>query len=339
MDGKDHNKYLWVNAAYAFGDRLTEAFALYGWFAAIRGVEGGGLVEGLPTHTFKTDDGDIALKCPTEIAITDRREKEFADLGFISLVHCKNTDYAAFFGGQSAQKAKKYDTDVANANARLSTQLPYIFAVSRFAHYLKAIMRDKIGSFASRARRRDLPQHLDLELRHARRLGLPGGQGAVPAARGAHRSGRGAGQARRLQGDRLPAAALPARRTDRLPAAGGGAAAFDEEVRDGNAADPGRSLARATPPRVGRPPRRRTMARIDEEIRINLSVLDRLVDFEPDVKTEPPASRSKALRQLKQALKRDLEWLLNTRRRSRCPRSCRSGRLPPRVRPSRTSRP
>ena len=108
------------------------------------------MVQGLPTHTFKTDEGDVALKCPTEIAITDRREKEFSDLGFLSLVHCKNTDYAAFFGGQSAQKAKKYDQDSANANARLSTQLPYIFSVSRFAHYLKAMMRDKIGSFMSR---------------------------------------------------------------------------------------------------------------------------------------------------------------------------------------------
>jgi type VI secretion system protein ImpC len=108
-------------------------------------------VEGLPTHTFKTDDGDIALKCPTEIAITDRREKELSDLGFIPLVHCKGTDYAAFFGAQSAQKAKKYDKDAANANARLATQLQYIMAVSRFAHYLKSMMRDKIGSFMSRS--------------------------------------------------------------------------------------------------------------------------------------------------------------------------------------------
>jgi len=149
-DGKDHKKYLWGNAAYSFGTRLTEAFAMYQWTVAIRGVEGGGLVQGLPTHTFKTDEGDVALKCPTEIAITDRREKEFSDLGFIPLVHCKGTDYAAFFAAQSAQKAKKYDQDFANANARLSTQLPYIFAVSRFAHYLKAMMRDKIGSFMSR---------------------------------------------------------------------------------------------------------------------------------------------------------------------------------------------
>jgi type VI secretion system protein ImpC len=150
VDGTDHKKYLWSNAAYALGTRLTEAFSMHGWCVAIRGVEGGGLVQGLPTHTFATDEGEVAMKCPTEVAITDRREKEFADNGFIPLVHCKNTDYAAFFATQSANKAKKYDTDSANANARLSTQLQYIFAVSRFAHYLKSMMRDKIGSFMSR---------------------------------------------------------------------------------------------------------------------------------------------------------------------------------------------
>lgn len=151
VDGTDHSKYLWGNAAYALGARLTNAFALYGWCAAIRGVEGGGLVEGLPAHTFRTDEGDVALKCPTEVAITDRREKELADNGFIPLVHCKGTDYAAFFSVQSAQKPKLYNKDAANANARLSTQLPYILAVSRFAHYLKAMMRDKVGSFMSRS--------------------------------------------------------------------------------------------------------------------------------------------------------------------------------------------
>ena len=150
VDGTDHSKYLWSNAAYAMATRLTESFAKYGWCATIRGVEGGGKVEGLPTHTFKTDEGEIAMKCPTEIAITDRREKELSDLGFMPLVHCKGTDYAAFFGAQSCQKSKKYDTDAANANARLSTQLQYMFAMSRFAHYLKAIMRDKIGSFMTR---------------------------------------------------------------------------------------------------------------------------------------------------------------------------------------------
>jgi type VI secretion system protein ImpC len=150
VDGTDHSKYLWANAAYGFGARLTDAFAKYGWCAAIRGVEGGGRVDGLPTHTFRTDDGEIALKCPTEIAITDRREKELSDLGLIPLVHCKGTDFAAFFAAQSCQKAKKYDTDAANANARLSTQLQYMMAMSRFAHYLKSIMRDKIGSFMTR---------------------------------------------------------------------------------------------------------------------------------------------------------------------------------------------
>lgn len=151
VDGSDHSKYLWGNAAYALGARLTEAFATYGWCAAIRGVEGGGLVEGLPVHTFRTDEGDVAVKCPTEIAISDRREKELADLGFVPLVHCKGTDYAAFFSVQSCNKPKVYDKEAATANARLSAQLPYILAVSRFAHYLKAIMRDKIGSFMSRA--------------------------------------------------------------------------------------------------------------------------------------------------------------------------------------------
>ncbi|HEY5061621.1 MAG TPA: type VI secretion system contractile sheath large subunit [Gemmatimonadaceae bacterium] len=150
VDGTDHSKYLWANAAWALGARITQAFASYAWCATIRGVESGGLVDGLPVHNFRTDGGDIAMKCPTETPISDRREKELADLGFVPLVHCKGTDKAAFFSVQSAQKPKLYDTDSATANARISAQLPYIFAVSRFAHYLKAIMRDKIGGFASR---------------------------------------------------------------------------------------------------------------------------------------------------------------------------------------------
>jgi type VI secretion system protein ImpC len=150
VDGTDHSKYLWGNAAYALGARVTNAFAVHGWCAAIRGVEGGGRVDGLPAHTFQTDEGDVALKCPTEIAITDRREKELADAGLIPLVHCKGTDYAAFFSEQSCQKPKIYDLESANANARLSAQLPYMFAVCRVAHYLKAMMREKIGSFMSR---------------------------------------------------------------------------------------------------------------------------------------------------------------------------------------------
>lgn len=162
VDGTDHSRYLWVNAAYAMAARLTAAFESYGWCAAIRGVEGGGLVEDLPTHTFKTDEGEVALKCPTEVAVTDRREKELSDLGFMPLVHCKNTDYAAFFGAQSTQKAKKYDTDAANANAVLSSQLQYMFSVCRIAHYLKALMRDKVGSFASA---QNVEEHLNRWIR------------------------------------------------------------------------------------------------------------------------------------------------------------------------------
>jgi len=150
VTGMDHSKYLWGNAAYAFGTRLTDAFSRYEWCAAIRGVEGGGLVEGLPAHTFVTEDGDIAMKCPTEIAITDRRENELAKLGFITLCHYKGTDNAAFLGAQSCQKPAEYYSPDATANARLSTQLQYIMAVSRFAHYIKVIMRDKVGSFMSR---------------------------------------------------------------------------------------------------------------------------------------------------------------------------------------------
>jgi type VI secretion system protein ImpC len=151
VDGRDHAKYLWSNAAWAMGARITDAFARYGWCASIRGVEGGGLVRDLPVHTFLTDDGEVAAKCPTEVLVTERREFELARLGFIGLTHCKHTDYAAFFSAQSCQKPLEYDQDAATANARLSAQLPYILMTSRFAHYLKAIARDKIGSFMSRS--------------------------------------------------------------------------------------------------------------------------------------------------------------------------------------------
>ncbi len=142
-----HDQYCWMNSSYVLGTKLTDAFAKYGWCTAIRGAEGGGKVEGLPAHIFKADDGDMDLKCPTEIAITDRREKEISDLGFLPLCHYKNTDYSVFFGGQTAQKPKKYDRPEATANAAISARLPYIMATSRFAHYLKVIARDKIGSF------------------------------------------------------------------------------------------------------------------------------------------------------------------------------------------------
>jgi type VI secretion system protein ImpC len=150
VDGTDHSQYLWGNAAYALAANVNKAFALYGGCASIRGVESGGLVEGLPVHNFRTDAGELVMKCPTEVQITDRREKELAELGFAPLVHQKGTPNAAFFSVQSAQKPKVYDKPNATASARLSAQLPYIFATSRFAHYLKVMMRDKIGGYTSR---------------------------------------------------------------------------------------------------------------------------------------------------------------------------------------------
>ena len=149
-DGADHRKYVWSNAAYAMAVNINRSFKQYGWCTLIRGVESGGVVENLPCHTFPTDDGGVDMKCPTEIAISDRREAELSKNGFISLVHRKNTDYAAFIGAQSLQKpAEYYDAD-ATANANLSARLPYLFACSRFAHYLKCIVRDKIGAFKER---------------------------------------------------------------------------------------------------------------------------------------------------------------------------------------------
>lgn len=143
----DHHSYCWMNAAYVMAQRMTDAFAQSGFCTAIRGKEGGGMVTNLPTHTFTSDDGDADAKCPTEIGITDRREAELSKLGFLPLCHYKNTDYAVFFGGQTTQKPKKYDRPEATANAAISARLPYIMATSRFAHYLKVMARDKIGSF------------------------------------------------------------------------------------------------------------------------------------------------------------------------------------------------
>src|ERR1700744_2262433 len=149
-NGSDHSSYGWANAAYAMGVNINRSFKLYGWCSLIRGVESGGTVEDLPCHTFPTDDGGVDMKCPTEIAISDRREAELAKNGFIPLIHRKNTDYAAFIGAQSLQRpAEDYDAD-ATANANRSARLPYLFACSRFAHYLKCIVRDKIGSFKER---------------------------------------------------------------------------------------------------------------------------------------------------------------------------------------------
>jgi type VI secretion system protein ImpC len=148
--GTDHSKYTWANAAYAMAVNINRSYKLYGWGTLIRGVESGGAVEGLPAHTFPTDDGGVDMKCPTEIAISDRREAELAKNGFMPLLHRKNSDMAAFIGAQSLQKPAEYDDPDATANANLSARLPYMFAVNRFAHYLKCIVRDKVGSFKER---------------------------------------------------------------------------------------------------------------------------------------------------------------------------------------------
>lgn len=157
VDGPNNAHFCWGNAAYALGVRIAHAFSLYGWTAAIRGMEGGGVVEDLPLYTFKTTDGDVIAKCPTEISITDRREKELSDLGFISLCHAKGTDYAVFFGAQTTQRPVTYNMDDATANAEISARLPYILCASRFAHYIKVMMRDKVGAFATRD---DVAQYL-----------------------------------------------------------------------------------------------------------------------------------------------------------------------------------
>jgi type VI secretion system protein ImpC len=149
--GGEHGKYSWCNAAYAMATNINRSYKLYGWGTSIRGVESGGAVEGLPAHTFPTDDGGVDMKCPTEIAISDRREAELAKNGFMPLVHRKNSDFAAFIGAQSLQKPQEYDDPDATANANLAARLPYLFATCRFAHYLKCIVRDKVGSFKDRS--------------------------------------------------------------------------------------------------------------------------------------------------------------------------------------------
>jgi type VI secretion system protein ImpC len=148
--GADSSKYAWSNAAFAMAVNINRAFKLYGWCSRIRGVESGGAVEGLPVHTFPSDDGGVDMKCPTEIAISDRREAELAKNGFMPLIHRKNSDVAAFIGAQSLNKPAEYDDPDATANANLAARLPYMFACCRFAHYLKCIVRDKVGSFKER---------------------------------------------------------------------------------------------------------------------------------------------------------------------------------------------
>jgi type VI secretion system protein ImpC len=151
VEGAQHDRYTWANSAYAMAVNINRAFKLYGWCTRIRGVESGGAVENLPCHTFPTDDGGVDMKCPTEIAISDRREAELAKNGFMPLIHRKNSDFAAFIGAQSLQKPAEYTDPDATANANLAARLPYLFATCRFAHYLKCMVRDKIGSFKERA--------------------------------------------------------------------------------------------------------------------------------------------------------------------------------------------
>ncbi|WGT62568.1 type VI secretion system contractile sheath large subunit [Variovorax paradoxus] len=148
--GADHSKYSWANAAYAMATNINRSYKLYGWGSRIRGIESGGAVENLPLHTFPSDDGGVDQKCPTEIAISDRREAELSKAGLLSLIHRKNSDFAAFIGAQSLHKPAEYDDPDATANANLAARLPYLFACNRFAHYLKCIVRDKIGSFKER---------------------------------------------------------------------------------------------------------------------------------------------------------------------------------------------
>ncbi|NDZ13081.1 type VI secretion system contractile sheath large subunit [Variovorax sp. WS11] len=151
VSGSDHSKYAWANAAYAMATNINRSYKLYGWGSRIRGIESGGAVENLPLHTFPSDDGGVDQKCPTEIAISDRREAELSKAGLLSLIHRKNSDFAAFIGAQSLHKPAEYDDPDATANANLAARLPYLFACNRFAHYLKCIVRDKVGSFKEKA--------------------------------------------------------------------------------------------------------------------------------------------------------------------------------------------
>jgi type VI secretion system protein ImpC len=149
----DHSKYTWSNSAYAMAACITRAQFFDGFCTRIRGHNSGGMVAGLPAHTFQTDARGIQTKCPTEVSITERREKELADLGLMPLIHWQSTDYGVFVGAQSVQKPKQYegvDGKMATANANLSARLPYIFACARFAHYLKRMVYESVGMYTTR---------------------------------------------------------------------------------------------------------------------------------------------------------------------------------------------
>ncbi len=217
----EHDNYCWMNAAYVMGTKLTDAFAKYGWCVAIRGAEGGGKVEGLPAHIFTSDDGDLDLKCPTEIGITDRREEELSDLGFLPLCHYKNTDYAVFFGAQTAQKPKKYDRPEATANAAICARLPYIMAT--FAHRPlpegDGPRQDRLVHGGEGLR--GVAEPLDLELRELEPGRGPGDEGQVSARGGEGDGGRDSRQARLVQRGRVPAPVVAVRGADHLAPHGG----------------------------------------------------------------------------------------------------------------------
>ena len=183
-EGADSSKYTWSNAAYAMATNITRAFKMYGWTTRIRGVESGGAVEGLPTHTFPSDDGGVAMKCPTEIAISDRREAELAKNGMMPLIYKKNSDFAAFIGAQSLQKPQEYDDPAATANANLSARLPYLFATCRFAHYLKCMVRDKVGGTKTKAQLQDVAAVMAQHVRRWIAEQLVRGMEGNPPARG-----------------------------------------------------------------------------------------------------------------------------------------------------------
>jgi type VI secretion system protein ImpC len=150
-EGGDHSKYTWSNAAFALGTNITQAHKFYGWTACIRGPQSGGEVTGMHVHTFPTDDGGVEMKCPTEVSIPGRREHELARVGLSAIVHEKNTDRAVFFAARSLYQSKEYDDPVATANSKLNGGLPYVFVVSRFAHYIQQMVRKAVGSFQERS--------------------------------------------------------------------------------------------------------------------------------------------------------------------------------------------
>ena len=213
-DGHKGEKYAWMNAAYAMAANINRAYKEYGWTVRIRGVQSGGEVINLPTHTFPTDDGDVDLKCPTEIAISDRREAELSKSGLLPLIHRKNTDKAAFIGAQSLYRPKKYDKVDATASDNLSSRIPYMFAVSRFSHYLKCMVRDQIGETKEQRRPAEVAAEVDHPVCRRRsdaiRASRPKAQEAARRRQG--RGFRRRGESRLLRGPLLPAAAFPARR-------------------------------------------------------------------------------------------------------------------------------